>query len=816
MPLMIGFKTIPVQGLTDELQVLRALRINCLGSLFYFTRNALRRKRLTANLHLPLCLAFEQEHIKDVIEMPRDHFKSTCASEGLAMWRALPFTQRDEDDFRALHYPPEWIRWMRKAHDPNSRNLLVSGNITNAAKLGKKIRWHFESNSIYRALFPETLPTTSETWTDYSLHVHRPAGGSGGAHGEGTFDFLGVGSAVQSRHYNGIVIEDDLIGIKEAESQALMDKAIDYHQLLVGIFEAEDPNHELDELVIGNRWGYADLNSHLREHEPEFRFESHSALGGCCPLHPQDVPIFPEEFSFEKLLKRKQRLGNYKFSCFVAGTPVLMSDWTERPIEMLQVGDEIVGFSHVGGRGHLVKAGVQFVNARTEKIVKVTTKAGRVFHCTPDHKFLKGKHRQRDGYYTTLKVGTDIVPVYKPIVYPDYPTAQKDFDWLSGMIDGEGGPNKESGTLVISQSSYMNPDVHRKLELTLDLLGFEYCWEPTSQSFRVLGGKGAMIKLLNVTDMAKKQKIIDVLWRNNGKIADRFDGLDQVVSIEDAGEATVYNIQSSSGNYVAATCAVSNCQFLNNPSAPEDADFRVEWLHYMELKWSEKGRFKIVFPVENGIVRPDKRQSELNIAMVVDPNHSGNQGRGRCRHAIIVDGVDQDDNHYLLESWAEAASFDTFYEKIFEIAKKFQLTRVGVETVAAQKYVAHHIEHLCGVKGYSLRIDPLKGEVDLGDGEISTRKEFRIRNVLSPIAEQGRLFVQQRQVGFINEYQTFPKGRYVDQLDAFAYAPQLVRKPMDDATHFALLAENQAQMNRLGQGYSYGYGKSRGTGVFHA
>lgn len=569
---MIEYRTIAVNNLPDELQVLRTLRLNCLGSLFYFVRNALRRKRLTANLHLALCKTLERDHIKDVIEMPRDHFKSTCASEGLAMWRALPFTQQDEDDFRALGYPDEFIRWMKRSHNPDSRNLLVSGNITNAAKLGKKIRWHFESNSIYRALFPETLPTTSETWTDYSLHVKRPSGGSGGAHGEGTFDFLGVGSAVQSRHYNGIVIEDDLIGIKEAESQVLMDKAIDYHQLLVGIFEAEDPNHELDELVIGNRWGYADLNSHLREHEPEFRFESHSALGGCCSQHPQDTPIFPEEFSFEKLLKRKQRLGNYKFSC----------------------------------------------------------------------------------------------------------------------------------------------------------------------------------------------------------------------------------------------------QFLNNPSAPEDADFRLEWLNYFTMVWSEKGRFKLQFPVKNGIVRPDVRQSNLNIAMVVDPNHSGNQGRGRCKHAIIVDGVDQEDNHYLLESWAEAASFDTFYNKIFEIAQKFQLTRVGVETVAAQKYVAHHIEHLSGVKSYSLRIDQLKGEVDLGDGEVSTRKEFRIRNVLAPIAEQGRLFVQDRQIGFINEYQTFPKGRFVDQLDAFAYAPQLVRKPMDDATHFALLAENQSQMNRLGQGYSYGYNKHSNTGVYQA
>jgi hypothetical protein len=559
---MERYRTLPLAGLTDERRILRTMRLNCLGSLFYFLKHALRRERLTESLHLPLCLSFEQWHIKDVIEIPRDHFKSTCASEGLAMWRALPLTQQDVDEFYTLGYSDEWVRWMIHAHNPNSRNLLVSGNITNAAKLGKKIRWHFESNSDYRAFFPETLPDTSCTWTDYSLHVKRPSTGAGGAHGEGTFDFLGVGSAVQSRHYNGIVIEDDLIGIKEAESQALMDKAIDYHQLLVGIFEAEDPNHELDELVIGNRWGYADLNSHLRENEPEFAFQSHSALGGCCALHPPDTPIFPEEFSLDKLLKRKQRLGNYKFSC----------------------------------------------------------------------------------------------------------------------------------------------------------------------------------------------------------------------------------------------------QFLNNPSAPEDADFKLEWLHYFELKWNDKGRFTVVNEVENGQVRQDLKQSRLNIAMVVDPNHSGNQGRGRCRHAIVVVGCDDVGNHYLLESWAQAASFDVFYNKIFEVAMKFGLTRVGVETVAAQRYIAHHLMSMCQSKGYAIRIDELKGEVDLGDGEISRRKEFRIRNVLSPIAEQGKLFVQRRQVDFVNEYQTFPKGRYVDALDALAYAPQLVRQPMDDATHFALLAQNQAQMARVGTPYTHGYG----------
>lgn len=575
------FNTIALTGITDQDKALRIMRLNCHGSLFYFVRNALRRHRLTQGLHLPLCQTFERDHIKDVIEMPRDHFKSTCASEGLAMWRALPFTKQDEDDFYALGYTDEWVKWMRRAHNPNSRNLLVSGNITNAAKLGKKIRWHFESNSLYRALFPETLPDTSCTWTDYSLHVKRPSSTSGGAHGEGTFDFLGVGSAVQSRHYNGIVIEDDLVGLKESESQALMDKAIEYHQLLAGIFEAEDPTHELDELVIGNRWGYDDLNSWLRENENisnnayGFRFESHSAMGGCCFRHPADTPIFPEEFSHQKLQARRNRLGSYKFSC----------------------------------------------------------------------------------------------------------------------------------------------------------------------------------------------------------------------------------------------------QFLNDPSSPEDSEFKMEWLNYFAIEVGADGKQRLVRETKNGVVYKTIRRNELNVGMVVDPNHAGNAAGGRCRHAIVIDGVDAFNNHYLMDSWADQVGYDAFYDKIFEMARKWGLHKIGVETIGAQTYIKDHIEFLCSTKCYSLRVEDLKGAVDLEDGSVARSKKFRILGVVQPLAESNRLWVQRHQTSFINEYRTFSmkrNSRFVDQLDAFAYAPQITHRPLNDTDFVDLLAANRSGMDLVGKPYAHGYGKVQGTGLFQA
>jgi hypothetical protein len=110
-----------------------------------------------------------------------------------------------------------------------------------------------------------------------------------------------------------------------------METSIEYHKLLVGAFDSQDAYHENNELVIGNRWSFHDLNSYIRENETWFNFHSHSALGGCCSLHPADTPIFPEEFSVEKLLRFKARLGSYHFSCQFLNNPCSPEDADFKP-----------------------------------------------------------------------------------------------------------------------------------------------------------------------------------------------------------------------------------------------------------------------------------------------------------------------------------------------------------------------------------------------------------------------------------------------------------------------------------------------------
>jgi hypothetical protein len=323
-----SWKLIPAHVAKRNEDKIMAHRLNCLANLYYFALFALGKDRfqtnpdLKHNLHYQLCMSVQKDGLKEVIEVPRDHYKSTIFSECFPMWRALPFTDADEKVIRLLGYGDVFIDWMKRAHNQDVRTLIISETITNAVKLGKKIGNHYVNSENFKHLFPEIIPDSSCTWRDDSLHHKRTPKGS--SHGEGTYDFIGVGAALQSRHYDDLV-EDDLVGRDAIKSEKVMNDTIEYHSLLVGVMDSHHGNGGRDnnEIVVGNRWSYKDLNAHIRKNEGKsFRFVTHSALGGCCALHPIGVPIFPEAFTREKLARWKQRLGAYLFSCQFLNSPL--------------------------------------------------------------------------------------------------------------------------------------------------------------------------------------------------------------------------------------------------------------------------------------------------------------------------------------------------------------------------------------------------------------------------------------------------------------------------------------------------------------
>ncbi len=206
--------------------------------------------------------------------------------------------------------------------------------------------------------------------------------------------------------------------------------------------------------------------------------------------------------------------------------------------------------------------------------------------------------------------------------------------------------------------------------------------------------------------------------------------------------------------------------------------------------------------VRDGIVKKDIPISHLRIGMSVDPNHSGNSGLGRCRHAIDVVGLSEAGDYYLLDVFAEACGYDEFYATIFDIADKWHLTKFGLETIAAQRYIGHHIQQMSALRGRRLNIIELKGEVEGPDGELTRKKEWRIRNVLAPIFEGCRFHTQKKLSSFLEEYVTFPKGKFVDILDAMAYMPQMIKMPQSYMEYSRMLTQNQLGARRVNTPYN--------------
>jgi hypothetical protein len=317
-----------------------AVRLNALGSLFFFAHFVLKKHRL-AKLHWHMCSTLETEDLHLVFEIPMSHFKTTCGVEGLSMWWALAFTNRDEDLMRGLGYDTEWIRWMRAAHDQNARTLVTHETAMRVIEMSKAIDEHYLHNDLFRFAFSDVIPTSETTWNNHSkMHARdrsRPSDVT-----TATYEFRSVGQALQGVHVDGI-INDDSVG-KAAQDNMLNGDG----SIMEGVYRWwKQTTTRFDpvaftksgigrQLVIGNRWGHADLNSKIRANHPEFKFETHDAEGGCCELHPvEGVPIFPEEWTMERLHKQRETLAiqgkGYDYVHFYRNKTTLPEDCIFKP-----------------------------------------------------------------------------------------------------------------------------------------------------------------------------------------------------------------------------------------------------------------------------------------------------------------------------------------------------------------------------------------------------------------------------------------------------------------------------------------------------
>ncbi len=311
------WELLPWQGKSEKAKI-TALRLNSLGDPFFFAKVIMGYNRFVRHLHGEWLKSLSVADLHLVLEAPRDHFKSSCGTIVLPMWWALPFANREEDWMRSFGYGDEWIRYMKRIHSSDLRIVIASETEPNAIQMGFRYDFQYQKNQMFREVFSDLLPKTGDNWNQL-IKTHNRSSGQG----EGTFNFVGVGTVLQSRHFDRAV-EDDLFGEEALYSDSTRQQTIEWHQRLPGAFDTDTlaPGFINLELVLGNRWGLSDLNGWIRENDPSFRFETHSAEGGCCDKHPAGQPIFPEEFTMDRLAALRVRFGLRSYSAHYLNLPI--------------------------------------------------------------------------------------------------------------------------------------------------------------------------------------------------------------------------------------------------------------------------------------------------------------------------------------------------------------------------------------------------------------------------------------------------------------------------------------------------------------
>lgn len=288
-------------------EMLDNMRELCRESLFFLARAVLGFGDFTDHIHLPVCERLQNANIRrKIIVMPRTWYKSSSVI-AFCIWSAI--------------------------NDPNVRILIIQNTFSNATKKLASIRQIFEKNELFRALFPELLPTANSKWSSDILEVSRTA-----THPEGTFEAAGTGTAVTSRHYD-IIIEDDTVSPEKDDmsvemqqpTAAEIEKAIGMHKLCTPLLVNQKKGQII---VVGTRWCEEDLigwiMSNFDSYEIITRAVRESKEGVPATKEEGGVPAWPEMFDEEVLDEYERALGPYMFATLMMNMPTSASNQTFR------------------------------------------------------------------------------------------------------------------------------------------------------------------------------------------------------------------------------------------------------------------------------------------------------------------------------------------------------------------------------------------------------------------------------------------------------------------------------------------------------
>lgn len=228
-----------------------------------------------------------------------------------------------------------------------------------------------------------------------------------------------------------------------------------------------------------------------------------------------------------------------------------------------------------------------------------------------------------------------------------------------------------------------------------------------------------------------------------------------------------------------------NSQMMCAPQAGAEQSFQPQWLR--GFRWDgenatitptnyDKGISTLRDHTGSVIEAPSSVPYEwMSNVLLVDPASADDKTpnlHARARTGMLVVGMDPWGRRYLLDGWAGRANPAAVIDKIFELAMRWKITRVGIEEVVFSIVYSHWVRHECARRAYHLAVIPLK--------PAGRKKDDRIMQLL-PGFQNGLFYLRENGPpvleSFRREYLDFPYAATKDLLDALAYESDILRKP---------------------------------------
>src|SRR5574343_2010824 len=139
----------------------------------------------------------------------------------------------------------------------------------------------------------------------------------------------------------------------------------------------------------------------------------------------------------------------------------------------------------------------------------------------------------------------------------------------------------------------------------------------------------------------------------------------------------------------------------------------------------------------------------------------------RANAAIAIVGVDHLSRVLVLEAWRGKTSAEATKHKVFELNERWRPKVFGVEANAMQELYADMLILEAQRLSVQLNLQAIYQPTNVD-------KHWRIRSILNPIINHGRLVMQRTHSDLIRELTNFPMSPLVDLVDALASACHMI------------------------------------------